>query len=274
MQYKRYAIELELTGITRKKAAEILSSICQAPLHYLAGGDNYLVQDCFNRDWRVSKSADISCQRNVNGTTIGANFLYSVKLNIPFVFERDFSTIAAIIASFHESGGLINDTTKMNIQIESNEHGERYQGNLRNIMESKGDLLFKAVQSQSKKPIDISDISEHGVVNFPMFHSTLSVDQLKSYLQLSVVINQQALTKNRISPRRNESPNEKYTFRTWLLRLGMIGSEFKTTRAVLMENLEGNCAWRNPVVVENQIEEKESLAIELNEVESDLKLML
>ena len=44
-----------------------------------------------------------------------------------------------------------------------------------------------------------------------------------------------------------ESENEKYTFRTWLLSLGMIGPEFKTARMFLRENLEGNSAWKDPV---------------------------
>lgn len=36
------------------------------------------------------------------------------------------------------------------------------------------------------------------------------------------------------------------TFRTWLLRLGMIGNEFKTARRFLLENLEGGIAWKEP----------------------------
>lgn len=38
--------------------------------------------------------------------------------------------------------------------------------------------------------------------------------------------------------------NEKYAFRCFLLRLGFIGQEYKTTRKVLMKNLEGNAAWK------------------------------
>ena len=56
---------------------------------------------------------------------------------------------------------------------------------------------------------------------------------------------------------RTQSPNEKYTFRTWLLRLGLIGDEFKTARMHLLKNLEGNIAWRDPAQAEAQ---KERLA--------------
>lgn len=53
------------------------------------------------------------------------------------------------------------------------------------------------------------------------------------------------------------STNEKYTFRTWLLRLGMIGDEFKTARKFLLENLEGGIAWKDP---EQAVRQKERLS--------------
>jgi hypothetical protein len=39
--------------------------------------------------------------------------------------------------------------------------------------------------------------------------------------------------------------NAKFTFRTWLIRLGLNGDEFETARHHLLKNLEGDIAWRN-----------------------------
>lgn len=50
------------------------------------------------------------------------------------------------------------------------------------------------------------------------------------------------------------SDNEKYTFRVWLLRLGMIGDEFKTARKHLLDHLEGNIAWKDPMQAVRQKE--------------------
>ena len=47
------------------------------------------------------------------------------------------------------------------------------------------------------------------------------------------------------SPKPQQTENEAYAFRCWMLRLGFIGDEFAQTREVLMANLEGNCAWRS-----------------------------
>ena len=58
--------------------------------------------------------------------------------------------------------------------------------------------------------------------------------------------------QRRASRAKTNPENEKYTFRTWLLRLGMIGDEFKTARQHLLKNLEGNIAWRDPAQAEAQ----------------------
>ena len=44
-------------------------------------------------------------------------------------------------------------------------------------------------------------------------------------------------------PQQNENP--KYAMRTWLLRLGFIGDEFKTARDVLTRKLSGDASFRD-----------------------------
>lgn len=44
-------------------------------------------------------------------------------------------------------------------------------------------------------------------------------------------------------PQQNE--NSKYAMRTWLLRLGFIGDEFKTAREFLTERLSGDASFKS-----------------------------
>ena len=46
------------------------------------------------------------------------------------------------------------------------------------------------------------------------------------------------------SPKPQQTENEKYAFRCWMLRLGFIGEEFETAREILLKNMDGNAAWR------------------------------
>ena len=47
------------------------------------------------------------------------------------------------------------------------------------------------------------------------------------------------------SPKPQQNENPKYAMRTWLLRLGFIGDEFKTARELLTKHLDGDAAFRS-----------------------------
>ncbi len=47
-------------------------------------------------------------------------------------------------------------------------------------------------------------------------------------------------------PKATETDNEKFTMRTWLIRLGFKGKEYKEAREVILQNLSGNGAFRRP----------------------------
>jgi hypothetical protein len=53
--------------------------------------------------------------------------------------------------------------------------------------------------------------------------------------------------KRNVSAKVKPTENEKYSLRIWLLRLGMIGDEYKLARRVLLKNLSGNSSFRRPV---------------------------
>ena len=44
------------------------------------------------------------------------------------------------------------------------------------------------------------------------------------------------------SPKPQQTDNDKYAMRCWMLRLGFIGEEFATAREILLRNMEGNAA--------------------------------
>ena len=73
----------------------------------------------------------------------------------------------------------------------------------------------------------------------------LHAGQLKAMIQLCLAMSQQAKMLKTASPNKQQTENEAYAFRCWLLRLGFIGEEFKTARDYFMRNFEGNSAWRH-----------------------------
>lgn len=72
----------------------------------------------------------------------------------------------------------------------------------------------------------------------------LHAGQLKSYIQLCLALSQMAKELKTASPKPQQNENPKFAMRTWLLRLGFIGDEFKTAREILTKRLAGNTAFR------------------------------
>lgn len=73
----------------------------------------------------------------------------------------------------------------------------------------------------------------------------LHAGQLKAMIQLCLAMSQMAKELKTASPKKQQTENEAYAFRCWMLRLGFIGDEFKTAREYFMRNFEGNSAWRS-----------------------------
>ena len=73
----------------------------------------------------------------------------------------------------------------------------------------------------------------------------LHAGQLKGYIQFCLLLSQMEKELKSASPKPQQHENPKYAMRTWLLRLGFIGDEFKTAREVLTRRLSGDASFRN-----------------------------
>ena len=83
-------------------------------------------------------------------------------------------------------------------------------------------------------------------VSFTGFPVPADQAHSEAFCRLAAMMNAMALSQKRIQAKEVNTDNEKYAFRIWLLRLGMNGDAYKTTRKVLMENLGGHAAFRTP----------------------------
>ncbi|MDD6967893.1 MAG: virulence protein [Firmicutes bacterium] len=114
------------------------------------------------------------------------------------------------------------------------------RANLDRIIESKGNLLRKALGADTL----IYEITD-GKIRFPWFHISGSPEEVTAYTQLITALAEMAKNSKRITAKERMVENEKYAFRCFLIRLGFIGDAYKVARRVLMENLDGNSAFRN-----------------------------
>lgn len=80
--------------------------------------------------------------------------------------------------------------------------------------------------------------------------------EVRAQIVLVLAIGNAVMTKKYCSPKISHSDNMRYSFRVWLLNLGLIGEKFKNCRTHLLKQLSGNITWRHP---EDAIAQRERL---------------
>jgi hypothetical protein len=104
----------------------------------------------------------------------------------------------------------------------------------------------KAMEGVSIPGIDLD--YEKETITFKLGPGGDNQEKVEAATKLFGLINLNARRlKRNVSAQVKPVENEKYSFRIWLLRLGMIGDEYKLARRVLLKNLSGNSSFRRPV---------------------------
>ncbi|MGS0763937.1 virulence protein [Syntrophomonas curvata] len=174
------------------------------------------------------------CLLDRQGTLLIGSSLDNETVNhlLAHLEERGFAGKAADIAS-REHNGLV-------ISMPRDSFTDQSLNNLIRLAESKSNLLINAFGTDSPAPVITED-----TVSFPWFPETTESDEVNAYTQFVYKLCEMARNQKRVIAQVTETDNEKYAFRCFLLRLGFIGSEYKTVRKILLRNLTGDSAFRH-----------------------------
>jgi len=291
-------IEIEMTCITRTKAAEVVAKYLQGTTEKTYDSyDTHLITAPNGKIWKIMSDASIKTMKKQNGELVPANGIYSVELVSPILnYDDDIETLQEIIRLLRKAGAISESHLQcgIHIHIGKGDHTPNTIKNLVNLMASKEDLIYKSLQVDpirmqyckkvnedlietinKKKPQTLSQLADiwysgygresrdrhyhssryfgvnlhslftKGTLEFRLFNGCLHAGTIRSWIVFCLAVSHQALIQKSASAKRTHTDNEKYTFRCWLLRLGMIGDEFKNCREHLMASLCGNSAWRN-----------------------------
>lgn len=116
---------------------------------------------------------------------------------------------------------------------------EQSMNNLIQLIANKETILKHALNTES---LAVNECEE--TVEFPWF--TVEKDgDADAYAKFITMLCEFAKNLQRVVNKPDASDNEKYAFRCFLLRLGMIGEEYKPVRRVLLRRLTGSSAFRH-----------------------------
>jgi hypothetical protein len=295
MKNLTFGIEIELTGISREAAAKAVAGYFGTSAHYLGGGyDKWEAPDNQGRSWFIMNDSSIRPETKRQGKRIAAGLDHRLELVSPICTYSDIETVQEVIRTLRKAGAFANKSCGIHLHIGKERFTAKTLRNLVNIVASKEDLIYQALQVDEqrkrrycqkvkesfleelnrRKPTELEQLADlwyqgysgsrsqhyhssryHGLnlhatfngptVEFRLFNGTTHAGKVKAYIQFCLAVSYQALSQKSASAKKTETSNPKYTFRTWLLRLGLIGKEFETARLHLLKNLEGDSAFRN-----------------------------
>ena len=174
---------------------------------------------------------------------IGECYTVTKSGNLEISDQADRKETERLLAELASRGYAVPDTTEpefkgLTVQMPADFFTEHTLGNLRQICENKVALFQAAFQTDC---LDIIPSDEK--VEFPWF--TVEQDgDADVYCTFISMLCEFAKNQSRINRKPDTSDNPKYTMRCFLIRLGMVGAEFKAARKVILRNLTGNSAFR------------------------------
>lgn len=145
MLTKKFGIEIELTGITKDNAAQAVKNIVGGRISHTRDSYNTInITAPDGRIWKIMNDSSIRKETR-RGTTSSND--YSVEFVSPILMgNEDIDTIQKIVRALRGAGGKTNDTCGIHIHLDGADHTVQSIKNFINIIASKNDLLYKALQ--------------------------------------------------------------------------------------------------------------------------------
>ena len=210
-------LRFNVTGPDRKRLAAAISEFTQCRAEYQYMPTCAYVIGSFT----LSKEGTLSCE---DGTDVTA--LLEKLTADGFTAEREEEPEP------EEDHGI-------SIQMPAAAFTEQSLRNLYALVEAKSELIKKAL-GITELPVNRIDDR----IDFPWFDEDSTPEELQAYMHFITALCDMARNQKRINTCAQKTDNEKYAFRCFLLRLGFIGTEYKTERKILLRNLTGSSAFK------------------------------
>lgn len=147
MKTQRLGIEIELTGITREKAAKVIAEYFGTETKYVGGAYRaYEAKDRKSRTWKVVYDSSILAQKKVSGELVFAEDEYKTEVVSPILTYEDIEDLQELVRQLRHKGAIVNQTTGIHIHIDAAPHTPQTLKNLVNIIASKENMLYKTLQ--------------------------------------------------------------------------------------------------------------------------------
>lgn len=146
----RFGIEIEFTGITRERAAEVALELIGGRISY---GSNCSVTAPDGRVWDFVRDGSVTPLKKERGKIVAADDNHRVELVSPILtYREDINTLQELVRRLRKAGAFTKGSVcGCHIHLDGAPHTPKSVRNFINIIASKNDLLYKALQVEPER---------------------------------------------------------------------------------------------------------------------------
>lgn len=229
-------INFNVNGDRRKALVGAISEITNQPMHY-KGAPTFAFEI---GGYIVGKDGMVTGEGSISNTD-NSELLKALN-ELGFIGEvadrGDDNAVAEINPA--DDLGDEDESCRLVIEMPLDGFAPEQLDNLAKLVNAKAPLLKAAIGTDD---LPIQQTADK--LRFPWFGDGLDADTIKAYAAMIGKICASAKGKHRFTSHERDPENKKYAMRCWLLSLGFIGDEYKTSRKILLSKLDGNSSWKN-----------------------------
>ena len=145
-----FGIEVEMTGITREKAATIIAETfgtipsCPSSSCY----KTRTITDQKDRKWKIMRDSSITPIKNDNGNA--STDEYKVELVTPPLGYEDIELLQNIIRKLRENGAKSHSSCGIHIHVDGANHNANSLRKLVNFITARQDLIYEALEIETR----------------------------------------------------------------------------------------------------------------------------
>lgn len=141
-----FGVEVEMTGITREKAAKLVGEILGSQPSRPDSGCYHTrtILDSAARKWKVMRDSSIEPCRN-DGTTEPLDE-YKVEMVTPPLSYEDINLLQKVVRKLRENGAKTNNSCGIHVHVDGANHNPNSLKRLVNFMIARQDLIYEALE--------------------------------------------------------------------------------------------------------------------------------
>ena len=274
---RKYGVEIEMTGISREKAANTLCGLLGGEVRYLSGSyKTWVCVDAKGRKWKFVTDSSILTEGGGDNNT---------EMVTDILGWDDMEDLQEAVRQLRYAGARTNSSCGVHVHVNCGDMTAQHLKNLVNMFAMREEMIFRAVGTSDarinrwSKRTDMDFViqlnqernltigktenlwykgkidhtryhySRYYALNFHslwtgkgaefrMFNGTLHAEKIKAYVALCCGMVERAVTIRSTTYKTAELADDAHSWKVWLYRIGMTGDYFANQRMWLTKNMD------------------------------------